>query len=66
METEKKWVGEVYSLTLRHYISCEGECHNIEEPMVIEMIIDHNIQTPVYLNHMLDMMRDEVLNRKQL
>lgn len=55
---------EIYRLTLSHYIENEEERIRIDEPLVVQMIIDRQYTpTPVCLNQMLDRMRDEVLRR---
>ena len=55
---------EIYRLTLSHYIESEEERIRIDEPLVVQMIVDRQYTpTPVCLNHMLDMMRNEVLRR---
>ena len=57
---------EIYKLTLEHYINCEEKRINIEEPIVVQMAFDrHYVPSPVCLNRMLDMMRDEMLKRGQ-
>ena len=52
---------EIYRLTLEHFIDLGCKRHRIDEPLVVQMIINSNIPTPIYLNQMLDMMRDQVL-----
>ena len=52
---------ETYRLTLEHYICHGGECHRLDEPLVVQMVIDGHVPSPVYINRMLDMMRNEVL-----
>ena len=52
---------EIYRLTFSHYIKSEQGRHMIEEPMVVEMVVDNRIPCPVYLNSMLDRMRHEIL-----
>lgn len=57
-------VNEIYRLTLSHYIASGEERVRIDEPLVVQMIIDRQYTpTPVCLNRMLDMMRNEVLRR---
>lgn len=57
---------EIYRLTLEHYINGEEERINIEEPIVVKMVFDrHYVPSPVCLNRMLDIMRDEMLKRVQ-
>lgn len=57
-------VNEIYRLTLSHYIESEEDRIRIDEPLVVQMIFDRTYApTPVYLNQMLDRMRDEVLRR---
>ena len=57
-------MNEIYRLRLDHYID-DGEKHyQVDEPLVIQMIIDRTyMQVPVCLNNMLDKMREEFLNR---
>ena len=52
---------ETYRLTLEHFIDFGDKRHRLDEPLVVQMIINSNIPTPVYLNKMLDMMREQVL-----
>ena len=55
---------EIYKLTLEHYIDYTEERINIEEPLVVQMIIDRTYApTPICLNAMLDRMKDEMLKR---
>jgi len=67
METEKEMQEEqrsyeVYRLTLEHYIDRAGSRTRLEEPLTVQMVIDNRLMPrPVYLNRMLDMMRDQVL-----
>ena len=57
-------MNEIYRLRLDHYIE-DGEKHfQIDEPLVIQTIIDRTyMPIPVCLNNMLDKMREELLNR---
>jgi hypothetical protein len=57
-------MNEIYRLRLDHYIE-DGEKHfQIDKPLVIQMIIDRTYTpVPVFLNNMLDKMREELLNR---
>ena len=57
-------MNEIYRLRLDHYID-DGEKHyQVDEPLVIQMIIDRTyMQVSVCLNNMLDKMREELLNR---
>lgn len=52
---------EIYRLTLDHYIDDGEKRHRIDEPIVVQMIHVTEIPVPVCLNHMLDMMRKELL-----
>lgn len=52
---------EVYRLTLEHYIDCAGSRVRLEEPLTVQMVVESSVPHPVYLNRMLDMMREEVL-----
>ena len=55
---------EIYRLTLSHYIDSEEDRIRIEEPLVVQMIVDRSMTPiPICLNHMMDMMRDELLKR---
>ena len=56
---------ETYQLTLQHYIVCDEECIKLEEPLVVKMIVRNDIPTPICLNRMIDMMRDEMLKRNE-
>ena len=56
---------ETYQLTLQHYIVHDEEYIKLEEPLVVKMIVRNDIPTPVYLNRMIDMMRDEMLKRNE-
>lgn len=57
-------MNEIYRLRLDHF-SYDGEKrHQIEEPLVIQMIVDRTyMPVPFCLNYMLDKMREELLNR---
>ena len=55
---------EVYRLTLEHIIYFGGDMSRLEEPLVVQMVVDRQYApTAICLNRMLDMMRDEVLKR---
>lgn len=54
-------MNEIYRLTLEHYIDDEGKKQMIEEPLVFQMVQRSDIPVPVCLNHMLEMMKREVL-----
>ena len=55
---------EIYRLRFDHFFDDGKERHQIEEPLVIQMVIDSTyMPVPVCLNHMLDKMRKELLNR---
>ena len=55
---------EIYRLRLDHYIDDGEKRHQVEEPLVIQMIINNTYMSiPVCLNDMLDKMREELLNR---
>ena len=56
---------ETYKLTLQHYIVCDEEYIKLEEPLVVKMTVRNDIPTPVCLNRMIDMMRDEMLKRNE-
>ena len=56
--------GEVYRLTLEHFMRYGEDVHRLEEPLVVQMIVDRQYApTAICLNRMLEMMRNEVLNR---
>ena len=52
---------EIYRLTLEHYFDDGENRHKIDEPIVVKMVHMTEIPVPVCLNHMLDMMREELL-----
>ena len=55
---------EIYRLRLDHYFNDGEKRHQIEEPLVIQMMINNTyMSVPVCLNDMLDKMREELLNR---
>ena len=55
---------EVYRLTLEHFTRYGEDMHRLEDPLVVQMIVDRQYApTAICLNQMLDMMRDEVLKR---
>lgn len=55
---------EVYRLTLEHFICYGKDRHRLEEPLVVQMIVDRQYApTAICLNRMLDMMSNEVLKR---
>ncbi len=56
---------EMYKLILQHYIVCDEECIKLEEPLVVKMIVRNDTPTPVCLNRMIDIMRDEMLKRNE-
>jgi hypothetical protein len=57
-------MNEIYRLRLDHYVNDGEKRHQIEEPLVIEMIVDCTYMSlPICLNNMLDKMRKELLNR---
>ena len=61
---DEQRANEIYRLTLSHYIESEDDRISIGEPLVVQMIVDRSMApTPICLNHMMDMMRDEVLRR---
>ena len=56
-------MNEIYRLRLDHFFD-DGEKHQIEEPLVIQMIVDSTyMPVPLCLNNMLDKMREELINR---
>lgn len=59
-------MNEFYRLTLEHFVSYDKGMSMISEPLVVQMVIDHKYNpypTPVCINRMLDMMKDEVMKR---
>ena len=55
---------EIYRLTLEHFICYDKDRHQLEEPLVLQMIVDRQYApTAICLNRMLDMMREELLRR---
>ena len=57
-------MNEVYRLRLDHYMDVEGCREKLEDPLVIQMIFDRRyMPLPVCLNRMIDMMKDELLQR---
>ena len=55
---------EIYRLRLDHFFDDGENRHQIEEPLVIQMMVDSTyMPVPVCLNNMLDKMREELLNR---
>ena len=63
-ENEKLASVEVYRLTLEHYINANGQHVEMDEPLVVQMVVDRQFApTSICLNSMLDKMRVEVLKR---
>lgn len=57
-------MNEIYRLRLDHFFDDGEKQHQIEEPLVIQMMCDNTyMPVPVCLNNMLDKMREELLNR---
>lgn len=57
-------MNEIYRLRLDHYFDDGEKRHQIEEPLIIQMIYNGmSMPIPVCLNRMLDQMREEVLKR---
>lgn len=55
---------EVYRLTLDHFVLDDEDKHRLEEPLVVQMIVNRQYApTAICLNRMLEMMRDEVLKK---
>ena len=53
---------EIYRLTLEHYIQTDEGRVRIEEPLIVQMIYDRRFSpASICLNHMMDMMRNEML-----
>ena len=52
---------EIYRLILEHYIDDGKNRYRIDEPIVVQMIHMAEVPVPVCINHMLDMMRRELL-----
>lgn len=55
---------EIYRLTLEHYIDDGENQHRIDEPIVVQTVHVTGIPVSVCLNHMLYMMRGELLKTK--
>lgn len=56
---------ETYRLTLEHYIGYGEDKHQLDEPLVVQMVVDRQYApTAICLNRMLDMMREELLRRE--
>ena len=59
-------MNEIYRLRLDHYIDDGEKRHRVEEPLVIQMIVNRTyMPVPVCLNSMLDKMREELLTREK-
>ena len=56
-------MNEIYRLRLDHFFDDGEKRHPIEEPLVIQMVVDSTWPVPVCLNNMLNKMREELLNR---
>ena len=57
-------MNEVYKLTLNHYMDDGENRVSLDEPLVVQMIVDRRYTpVPICLNNMMDMMRDEMLRR---
>lgn len=57
-------MNEVYKLTLNHYMDDGENRFSLDEPLVVQMIVDRRYTpVPICLNRMMDMMRDEMLKR---
>ena len=55
---------EIYRLTLEHYIDDGENRHRIDEPIVVQMVHVTEVPVPICLNHMLYMMRRELLRTR--
>ena len=67
MIDEKPVINEVYRLTLEHYMDIEGSKHKLDDPIIVQTIMDHDHGiTTLCLNHMIDMMRDMLLREVDL
>ena len=57
---------EIYRLRLDHFMMDmeNGERHNLEEPLIVQMILDRRYAPQaICLNNMMDMMKAELLRR---
>ena len=55
-------MNEIYRLTLEHFICHDKDKHQLDEPLVVQMVIDKQYApTAICLNRMLDRMREELL-----
>lgn len=57
---------EIYRLRLDHFgmDMGSGERHKLEEPLIVEMILDRRyMPQAICLNNMMDMMKAELLRR---
>ena len=55
---------EIYRLTLEHYFDDGENRHRIDEPIVVQTIRMTEVPVSICLNHMLYMMRRELLRTK--
>ena len=65
-EREEVYQPEIYRLTFEHYVDCGEKRIKLDEPLVVQMAISRYEPSPVCINRMLDMMRNEVINRMGL
>lgn len=64
VKDEKPVISEVYQLTLEHYMNIEGSKHKLDDPIIVQTIMDRDHgPTTLCLNRMMDMMRDMLLRR---
>lgn len=55
---------EVYRLSLTHYIDDGENMYRLEEPLIVQMIFGKPFMPQaICLNHMIDMMKAELLRR---
>lgn len=55
---------EIYRLTLEHYIDDGENRHKIDEPIVVQTVHMTEVPVSICLNHMLYMMRRELLRTR--
>lgn len=55
---------EIYRLTLEHYFDDGENRHKIDEPIVVQTVHMTEVPVSICLNHMLYMMRRELLRTR--
>lgn len=59
-------LSEVYRLRLDHYMQDKDGQHPIEEPLIVQMVYDRRFgNQSVFLNYMIDKIRDAVLRKAE-